>query len=79
VYRWQNVQRKTYSVIVLEYGGRNGKASYVSKSSKTKMFQEPENYNNLPAIWRNNKKAWMTAAMMEELVNMFNAKNEEGK
>jgi hypothetical protein len=33
----KNVERKTYSVIVWEYGGRNGKAS------KTKMFQEPEN------------------------------------
>jgi hypothetical protein len=25
-------------------------------------------------IWRNNKKAWMTAATMEEWLNMFNAK-----
>jgi hypothetical protein len=53
----ENVQRKTYSVIVWEYGERNGKASHDWKSSKTKMFQEPENYNNLPVIWRNNKKS----------------------
>jgi hypothetical protein len=25
-------------------------------------------------IWRNNKKAWMTAATMEEWLNMFDAK-----
>jgi hypothetical protein len=30
--------------------------------------------NNLPVIWRNNKKAGMTAATMEEWLNMFNAK-----
>jgi hypothetical protein len=28
---------------VWEYGGRNGKAFRDWKSSKTKMFQEPEN------------------------------------
>jgi hypothetical protein len=41
---------------VWEYGGRNGKASRNWKSSKTKMFQKPE-INNLPVIWKNNKKA----------------------
>jgi hypothetical protein len=25
-------------------------------------------------IWRNNKKTWMTAAAMEEWLNMFNIK-----
>jgi hypothetical protein len=25
-------------------------------------------------IWRNNEKAWMTAAIVEEWLNMFNAK-----
>jgi hypothetical protein len=39
----QNVQRKTCSVIVSEYGERNGKVSCGWKSSKTKMFQEHEN------------------------------------
>jgi hypothetical protein len=34
---------KKHSVIMWEYGGRNGKASCDCKSSKTKMFQEPEN------------------------------------
>jgi hypothetical protein len=43
VYWGQNVQRKTYSVIVWEYGGRNGNASCNWKISKTKVFQEPEN------------------------------------
>jgi hypothetical protein len=50
----QNVQRKTYIVIVWEYGGRNGKASRDWKSSKTKVFQELK--IDLPVIWRNNKK-----------------------
>jgi hypothetical protein len=30
--------------------------------------------NNFPVIWRNNEKAGMTAATMEEWLNMFNAK-----
>jgi hypothetical protein len=30
--------------------------------------------NNLPVIWRNNKKAWLTAATMEEWLHMFIAK-----
>jgi hypothetical protein len=30
--------------------------------------------NTLPVIWRNNKKAWMTAATMEEWLKMFNVK-----
>jgi hypothetical protein len=59
----QNVQRETYSVIVWEYGRRNGKASRDWKSIKTQ-----------DVIWGNNKKAWMTVATMEEWLNMFNAK-----
>jgi hypothetical protein len=58
---------------VWEYCGRNGKASRDWKSSKTKMFQQPE-INNLPVIWRNNKTDWVTAAAMKEWMNMFNAK-----
>jgi hypothetical protein len=60
---------KTYSVIVWEYGGKNGNASRDWKSSKTKMKTD-----NLPVIWRNNKNGWMNAATMEEWLNMFNAK-----
>jgi hypothetical protein len=30
--------------------------------------------NNLAVTWRNNKKAWMTVATIEEWLNMFNAK-----
>ena len=37
------MSRKNHSVIVWEYGGRNGKASHDWKGSKTDMFQEPEN------------------------------------
>jgi hypothetical protein len=43
------------------------------ESSKTRRFKNLK-INNLPVIWRNNKKAWMTAATMEEWLNMFNAK-----
>jgi hypothetical protein len=35
--------KKNLSVIERKYGGRNGKASRDWKSSKTEMFQEPEN------------------------------------
>jgi hypothetical protein len=52
---------------VWEYGGRNGKAA------KPRCFKNLT-INNLPVIWRNNKRAWRTAATMEEWVNMFNAK-----
>jgi hypothetical protein len=34
---------KKDSIIVWEYGGRNGKVSLDRKSSKTKVIQEPEN------------------------------------
>jgi hypothetical protein len=47
--------------------GGNGKAA------KPRCFKNLT-INNLPVIWRNNKKAWMTAATMEEWLNMFNAK-----
>jgi hypothetical protein len=33
--------------------------------------------NNLPLIWRNNKKACMTASAMEEWLNMFKAKTKK--
>jgi hypothetical protein len=65
VHREQNVQRKTYSVIEWEYGGRNGKAA------KPRCFKNLK-INNLPVIWRNNKNTCMAAAKMEEWLNMFN-------
>jgi hypothetical protein len=52
---------------VWEYGGRNGKAAKPRCCKNRKI-------NNLPMIWRKNKKAWMTAATVEEWLNMFNAK-----
>jgi hypothetical protein len=55
-----------------EYGGRNGKAEKPICCKNLKI-------NNLPVIWRTNKKAWMTAATMEEWLKMFKAKNEAGK
>jgi hypothetical protein len=62
---------------VWEYGGENGKSSRNWKNSKTKMFKNLKS-NNVPVIWTNNEKAWMTAAIMEEWLNMFNAKMKKG-
>jgi hypothetical protein len=58
---------------VWEYGGRNGKASLIGKASKPRCFNNLK-INNFPVIWRIDKKAWMTAATMEEWLNMLNAK-----
>jgi hypothetical protein len=35
--------------------------------------------SNLPVVWRNNKKSWITAATMEEWLHMFNAKLKKEK
>jgi hypothetical protein len=37
----------------------------IGKAAKPRCFNTLK-INNLPVIWRNNKKAWMTAATMEE-------------
>jgi hypothetical protein len=58
--------------------GGNEKPLVIGKAVKRRCFKNLK-INNLPVIWRNIKKAWITAATMEELLNMFNAKNEEGK
>jgi hypothetical protein len=68
-----DVQRKTYSVIVWEYGGRNGKPLVIGKAAKPRCVKNLK-INNLSVIWRSNKKAWMTAAIMEEWLNIFSAK-----
>jgi hypothetical protein len=47
-----------------ECGGRNGKASCDWKKPAQPRFFKNLKINNLPVIWRNNKKAWMTAATM---------------
>jgi hypothetical protein len=61
--RGENVQRKTCSVTVCEYGERNG------KTPKPRCFKNPK-INNSQVIWRNNKNAWMTAAKIEEWLKM---------
>jgi hypothetical protein len=66
-------KKKTYSVIVWEYGGRNGNPLVTGKAAKPRCFKNLK-INNLPVIWKNNKKAWTSAATMEEWLNMFNAK-----
>jgi hypothetical protein len=57
--------------------GEMEKPLVIGKAAKLRCFKTLK-INNLPAIWRNNKKSWMTAATMEEWLNMFNAnmKNE---
>jgi hypothetical protein len=53
--------------------GEMEKPFVIGKAAKPKCFKNLK-INNLAVIWRNNKKAWMTAATMEEWLNMFNAK-----
>jgi hypothetical protein len=60
-------------VIIWEYSWRNGKTSCDWKSSKPRCFKNLK-INNLPVIWKNNKKASMIEATMEEWLYMFNAK-----
>jgi hypothetical protein len=45
----------------------------IGKAVKSRCFKNLK-INNLPVIWRNIKKAWMTAVTMEEWLDMFNAK-----
>jgi hypothetical protein len=45
----------------------------IGKVAKLRRFKNLK-INNLPVIWRNNKKAWMIVATMEEWLNMFNAR-----
>jgi hypothetical protein len=45
----------------------------IGKAENPRRFKNLK-INNLPVIWRNNNKVWMTAATMEERLNMFNAK-----
>jgi hypothetical protein len=44
----------------------------VGKAAKPRCFENLK-INNLPVIWGNSKKDWMTAATMEEWLNLFNA------
>jgi hypothetical protein len=64
------------SLTVLLYGDMTGeveKPLVIGKAAKPRFFKNLK-INNLPVIWRNGKKAWMTAATMEEWLNMLNAK-----
>jgi hypothetical protein len=53
--------------------GEMEKPLVVGKPAKASCFKNLK-INNLPVILRHNRKAWMTAATMEEWLNMFNAK-----
>jgi hypothetical protein len=45
----------------------------IGKAAKPSCFKNLD-INNLPVIGRHDNKAWMTAATMEEWLNVFNAK-----
>jgi hypothetical protein len=45
--------------------GEMEKPIVIGKAAKARCFMNLK-INNLPVIWRNNKKAWMTATTMEE-------------
>jgi hypothetical protein len=46
--------------------GEMEKPLVIGKAAKPRRFKDLK-INNLPVIWRNNKKAWMTAATMKEV------------
>jgi hypothetical protein len=48
----------------------------IETAEKPRCFKNLK-INNLPVNWRNNKKAWMTVAIMEEWLNMFKAKMKQ--
>jgi hypothetical protein len=56
--------------------GEMEKPPVIGKTVKPRCFKNLK-INNLPVIWINNKKAWMTAAIMEEWLNTINAKFEK--
>jgi hypothetical protein len=45
----------------------------IVKAAKSRCFKNMKIYN-LPVIWRNNREDWLTAATIEEWLNMFPAK-----
>jgi hypothetical protein len=53
--------------------GEIKKPLMIGKTAKPRCFKNLR-INNVPVIWRNNKKAWLTAATMEEWSNMCNVK-----
>jgi hypothetical protein len=53
--------------------GEMEKPLVIGKAAKPRCFKNLK-IDNVPVIWRNNKKPWMTAAAVEEWLNMFNAK-----
>jgi hypothetical protein len=58
--------------------GEMEKPGVTGKAAKPGCFKNLK-IHNLPVIWRNNKKAWMTAATTKEWLNMFNAKMKENR
>jgi hypothetical protein len=65
-------------VVIGEYGGRNGRVSRDWKIAKPRGLKKLK-INNLQVIWRKSKTAWMTAATMEEWLNMFHAKMKKNR
>ena len=53
--------------------GKLEKPLVIGKAAKPRCFKHLD-INKLPVVWRSNRRAWMTAALMEEWLNGFNAK-----
>jgi hypothetical protein len=50
--------------------GEMEKPLVIGKAANPRCFKSLK-INSLPVIWRNNKKAWMTAATMVEWLNIL--------
>ncbi len=50
----------------------------IGKATKPRCFKNLK-IESLPVIWRSNKKAWMTAGLMEEWLTAFNSKMKREK
>jgi hypothetical protein len=68
------ISKETLAVLLCgNMVGEMEKPLVIGKAAKPRCFKNLR-INNLPVIWRNNKKAWMTAATLEEWSNIFRAK-----
>jgi hypothetical protein len=50
----------------------------IGNSARPRCFKNI-NINELPVAWKSNKKAWMTAALMEEQLKGFNERMRQQK
>lgn len=59
-----------------QYGGQLLKPLVIGEAARPRSFRHLH-LKKLPVIWRSNRRAWMTAALMEELLNNFNSQMKE--